>query len=145
MPLSHLIALMIHTRRRKAVRINQNCTRAAARQYAHIVSNHTRHQAGACSPPYGPLGSRPHDQNFKDHGCGCITTSAPHASTRPVHPARCRKTPAKTLAGLTQRPPGTRHHPLHNVKQSQTSNATVARRPPTKNKGNSCSRRTLSK
>ena len=29
---------MIHTRRRKAVRINQNCTRAAARQYAHIIS-----------------------------------------------------------------------------------------------------------
>ena len=121
MPLSHLIALMIHTRSFKP---------------AHIVSNHTRHQAGACSPPYGLLGSRPHDQNFKDHGCGCITTSAPHASTRPVHPAKCHNSTRKDAGRPPQRPPGTRHHPLHNVKQSQTSNAAIARRPQTKNKGN---------
>jgi hypothetical protein len=37
-------------------------------------------------------------------------------------------TPAKTLAGLTQRPPGTRHHPLHNVKQSQTPRTAAATR-----------------
>jgi len=108
-------------------------------QACKIKTNHTRHQAGACSPPYGLLGSRPHDQNFKDHGCGCITTSAPHASTRPVHPARCRKTPAKTLAGLTQRPPGTRHHPLHNVKQSQNPDQQPHARLLQPGKGNRCS------
>jgi hypothetical protein len=63
MPLSHLIALMIHARRRKTVRISQNLCAPSRARTNH--QNHTRHQASACGSPYGLLGSRPHDQNFK--------------------------------------------------------------------------------
>jgi hypothetical protein len=98
MPLRHLIALMIHARRSRSP-----------------------HKPN----PSRPLGSSPDDQNFKDHSSRTTGTHGPKAirvqslrsfmlrRARSIMLLKARRWPASSR-GL----PGTRHHPLHNVKHS---------------------------
>ena len=86
MPLSHLIALMIHTRSLKPA---QTIKTTHAIKQAHAAF-HTGYSAVARMIRT----LRPWLQMHH--------ASTPHASTRPVHPAKSPKAPAKTLAGLTR-------------------------------------------
>jgi hypothetical protein len=76
--------------------------------------------------PYGSLGSNPHDQNYKDHSSRTTGTHGqrPSASNRSEASCfdapgpSCRLSPTRRWPVSSQDLPGTRHHPLHNVKQS---------------------------
>ena len=112
MPLSHLIALMIHAHRKRFTQIN------------HL---HAGHSAATRTDNHANRFRGPHGQNFSKTiapGQPARMTLRPSASNPPeascfnAPGSSCRHSAHTTLADLITRSSGTRHHPLHNVKQS---------------------------
>ncbi len=133
---------MIHARRRKTVRISQNLCAPSRARTNH--QNHTRHQASACGSPYGLLGSRPHDQNFK--------TMVADASR--IHTS-CFNAPGPSRKRSHKEPPQRRWPASQETSRYASSSSSQCQTIPKSGswplqsqqtqsgKGNSCSRRTL--